>query len=90
VHPRVTRQRWTTAPALAEHLGMGQEAIRRWLRRGVLRAARPLDHHYSDDRKRATTRGGQWRIYEDDVMELLTHLRSGRTIRSFGPGFWKR
>lgn len=83
------RTRYTTVSALAEHLGYAACTVRAWLKRGSVIAAQ-VHHtrHYTDDRKRTTTRG-QWRVYEDDVLELLAHMRQGKTIRSFGRGFWR-
>ena len=68
---------------------MTADGVRKWVKHGVVRAGQlPATRHYTDDKPRKTRRC-QWRIYEADVMELLTHLRGGRSIRSFGRGFWK-
>lgn len=77
-----------TAATLAQWLGYGHSTVLTWLKRGVLRGAQIHARHYTDTRRRSSARG-QWRIYEDDVMELLAHMAQGRTIRSFGRGFWR-
>lgn len=86
---RASYQRWTSPKALAAFLGYAHVTVLGWIARGKVIAARVSHHrHYTDDRQRATNRG-QWRIHEDDVMELLAHMRQGKTIRSFGRGFWR-
>ena len=82
------RQRWTTATALADLLGYSVVTVWEWLRTGRIKGAQIHTRHYTDTRQRNSGRG-QWRIYEADVLELLAHMAQGRTIRSFGRGFWK-
>ncbi len=85
---RASNQRYTTPDALAEYLGYSPVTVRVWLRQGKIPGAQMQPRHYTDDRSRRTGRA-QWRIYEDDVLQLLAHMRQGGTIRSFGRGFWK-
>lgn len=86
--PRRLGQRFVTVSALAAHLGYSATTVNRWLKLGRIPGAQIHDRHYTDERLRKTQRG-QWRIYEDDVRELLAHMAQGRTIRSFGRGFWR-
>lgn len=72
----MTQQQWTTAVALAEYLGVSGRTMVRWLREGRVRGSVVQSAHYADERPRATSRG-QWRIYEDDVLDLLRRLRAG-------------
>lgn len=85
---RPSNQRWVSARALAEWLGYGYSTVLGWLETGRIKGAQIHTRHYTDGRQRRSGRG-QWRIYEADVMALLAHMAQGRTIRSFGRGFWR-
>lgn len=80
--------RFTTVAALSDFLGYAPQTLRTWLRKHRIAGTIGHSRHYTDLRQRNTGRG-QWRIYEADVLELLAHMAQGRTIRSFGRGFWK-
>lgn len=72
-------QRWTTVPALAAWMGVSQDTVRGWVKRGVLPALRLPRCHYTDERVR-TTGKGQARIYEADLVAFLRTYKSGPTM----------
>ncbi len=79
------RQRWTTTTALAKHLGVTADTVRRWIRAGRLSGAQPESRHYSDERMRSTSRR-RFRLYEEDVTRFLEGMRGGSVATR---GLWR-
>lgn len=83
-----THNRHTTAPALAEYLGVTTKTVRAWIRAGVLTAWQVQTRHYTDERTRKTKRG-TWRIAEPDLLDFLSRFRAaGRATKAGGLPSW--
>jgi excisionase family DNA binding protein len=81
--------RLTTTAAIAKYVGVSLDAVRIWIKNGTLRAQRVQSpRHYTDTRVRKTNRGS-WRFDEEEVMRVLTSIRSGATKLRLPAWFWR-